>query len=110
MTEPQPFACTLTFEEVPARVEQIQRLIRGLRARERDRREVRLRFDAALAPVVRAFVVDESRCCGFFDFALSEHADAVDLRVRAPAGAEQLLASLYAAFHPTRPEGGSDDR
>ena len=109
MSRPTPFACTLTAEETPARIDQIQRLIQGLHARERDGREVRLRFDADLAHLVSAFIEDESRCCGFFEFALTEHDDAVELRVRAPAGAEPMLASLFAAFHPPPSEGGSDD-
>ena len=109
MNEPQPFTCSLSPEEAPARTVQVKRLTQSLHAREQDGREVRLRFDPEVEPDVRAFVDDEARCCGFFDFVFTADDDVVELRVRAPAGAEPLLSSLFAAFHPAAPEGGSGD-
>lgn len=100
MSETADYRCTLSLHELPARTDQVQRLVDGLRSRERDDRRVRLRFDPSLTGVVAAFVRDESACCAFFDFAVEERADAVQLTVEAPAGAEPLLDSLYAAFEP----------
>lgn len=102
MTESAGYRCTLSLDELPARTDQVQRLIDGLQSRERDERRVRLRFDPSLSGVVDAFVRDESACCAFYDFAVEERADAVQLTVEAPAGAEPLLESLYAAFEPGR--------
>lgn len=105
MTDPQPYTCTVTPQEAPARRAQVQRLAQGLRSRQRHAREVRLRFDAHLAPLVAAFVRDEARCCGFFEFAITEDQQAVELRVRGPEGAEPLLASLFEVFGAPRSGG-----
>lgn len=102
MTEPADYRCTLSLDDLPARTDQIQRLVDGLRSRERDGRRVRLSFDPSVTGVVAAFVRDESACCAFYDFAVEERDDAVELTVGAPAGAEPLLDSLYAAFDPER--------
>lgn len=92
------YACTLSEEELPARADQLNQLTAGLKQHEHGDREVRLHFQAALEPVVNAFVRDETRCCAFYDFAVHRHEDTVELVVRAPAGAEALLASLEEAF------------
>lgn len=102
MTEPADYHCTLSLDDLPARTDQIQRLIDGLLSRERDDRRVRLSFDPSLTGVVAAFVRDESDCCEFYDFAVEERDDAVQLTVEAPTGAEPLLESLYAVFDPER--------
>lgn len=102
MTEPADYRCTLSLDELPARTDQIQRLVDGLHSRERDGRRVRLSFDPGLSGVVAAFVRDESECCAFYDFAVEERDDTVQLTVEAPAGAEPLLDSLYAVFGPER--------
>lgn len=102
MTEPADYRCTLSLDELPARTDQIQRLVDGLHSRERDGRRVRLSFDPGLSGVVAAFVRDESGCCAFYDFVVEERDDTVQLTVEAPAGAEPLLDSLYAAFGPER--------
>lgn len=102
MTESADYRCTLPLDDFPARTDQVQRLVDGLRSRERDERRVRLSFDPGLTRVVTAFVRDESECCAFFDFAVEERDDAVQLTVEAPAGAEPLLESLSAVFDPER--------
>lgn len=106
MTAPSAYTCTLSPAEIPSRAAQVRRLTDGLRSRERRDREVRLRFDPRLAPTVREFVRDESGCCAFFDFTVTEDDDAVELVVRAPAGAEALLASLFEVFGTAPGDGG----
>ena len=102
MTDSTRYACTITPADVPDRVEQVRALTDGLVSRERDGQQVRLRFDPSVAPVVEAFVRDESRCCSFYEFNLEHSARAVELSVWAPAEAQQLLQSLYDAFGPGR--------
>lgn len=100
MTDAEEYVCTLTTDEAPARAVQIRRLAAGLVSRRRHGREVAVRFAPELAPVVREFVRDESRCCDFFAFDVTAYDDAVELRVRAPVGAEALLDGLYEVFDP----------
>lgn len=100
MTDPEEYVCTLPADEAPARAAQIRRLASGLVSRRRHGREVAVRFAPELAPVVHEFVRDESRCCEFFAFDVTAHDDAVELRVRSPAGAEGLLDGLYEVFAP----------
>lgn len=92
------YVCTTTPEDAPRRKVQIEDLAAGLISRRRDGQEVRLRFDPALAEQVHAFVRDESECCEFYEFEVSETPDAVQLRVSAPGEAEPLLESLFEVF------------
>ena len=94
------YVCTVSSDEIPDRAEQIRALTRGLLSRERQQRQVRLRFEPALADVLAAFVRDEARCCTFYDFDLEQTDEVVGLRVSAPAGAEPLLDRLYEVFDP----------
>lgn len=90
----QPYTCTLSDEEAPARTQQVRELAAGLLKRHRSGGEIRLAFEAALEPVVHAFVRDESRCCAFYDLEVHHRGDIVELTVRAPADAEAMLSAL----------------
>lgn len=94
----EPYTCTLSDEEAPARTQQVRQLAAGLVERQRGEGEVRLRFEAALEPLVHAFVRDERRCCAFYEFHVAQRGDVVELTVRAPADAEGLLTTLDEAF------------
>ena len=97
------YVCQLPVAEVPAREAQVRRLREGLLDWWRDEREVRLHFDDELAPTVREFVRDESRCCGFFDLEVEAGHDQAVLTVVAPPGGEPSLDALVAAFTETDP-------
>jgi hypothetical protein len=57
-----------------------------------------LELPAAAAQDVRAFVVEESRCCPFFSFEVDEVDQGLRLAIRSPAGGEAMLDALHAVF------------
>jgi hypothetical protein len=96
--EPIPIACSLTEDEQTERALEFQGLARaGLLARERTADGLRLRFRASdslherLADAIRK----EKECCPFFDFALNERGDELELFVTAPAEAGPVLDALF---------------
>lgn len=100
MDEPQRYECTLSADDAPRRLGQVRALARGVLNRESGQREARIVFEPALATLVREFARDESGCCSFFELAVHERDDAVELVASAPAGAEGMLRSLLDAFGP----------
>ncbi|UVS80516.1 Mercuric resistance operon regulatory protein [Actinokineospora sp. UTMC 2448] len=94
-----PVACTLDGPDLGERTAQWQRLT----ARATDRRAVPdgmvLVFPATpeLAAEVAALAVAEQDCCAFFDFTLHLTPAALELTVRAPDTAAELLADLFGA-------------
>ena len=92
-----PIACTLDADAMADRLADWQAML----ARSRSRtalpdRGLRIEFDAAVAfDEVARLVAAEQRCCGFLSFALTIDAHGVALEVRAPEGAEAMLASVF---------------
>jgi hypothetical protein len=96
--EPTDFACTLDPAGLRQRVDQLDALrpqVLGLR---RDGLTLALEFPAEAAQEVRAFVVEESRCCRFFSFQVNEIDQGLRLGIRTPPGGEAMLDALQAAF------------
>lgn len=104
MSTDSPYVCTLSEQDVPARTHQIRQLADGLRARHRSPGRVQLRFAGELADIVDQFVRDESACCSFFEFAIDERDDEVQLTVQAPAEAQPLLDSLHETLAAPQPD------
>lgn len=105
-TDRAPIACTLTADELPARLEQIRSLARdALRAKTAAGTRAVLTFEPA--PGVRerlaAIVAAESACCAFLTMTLAGGPGAITLTIDAPADAVPVLAELLAAFDPGRP-------
>jgi hypothetical protein len=96
--EPIDLACTIDPAGLKQRVDQLDALrpqVQGLR---RDGLALALAFPAEAAQDVRAFVVEESRCCPFFSFEIDELDHGLRLGIRTPPGGEAMLDALQAGF------------
>src|SRR3954470_24219393 len=100
-----PITCTLDRQEIPSRLELIERLRQQLRAIERTEHGMLLHFphDADVAGDVRRFAVDEKRCCAFWGFEVSTNEAEILLRWDAPPAADPLVAQLLAYFNGDLP-------
>ena len=59
---------------------------------------LRFRATPETRQALEEIVAAEAECCPFLEFELIEDADALQLRVSAPDGAEPVVAGLTAAF------------
>jgi MerR family copper efflux transcriptional regulator len=96
--EPIDFACTIDPAGLRQRVDQLDSLVRRVLERRRDGSTLAVEFPAQAAPDVRAFVVEESRCCPFFSFEVDEIDQRLRLTIRTPPGGEAMLDALHAMF------------
>lgn len=96
------YACTLTREEADGRIDADRALADRVVGSERTQDSVRVTFapDEDTRRLVDTFVVNESRCCGFFEFAVTETDQAVTLEIAAPAdrSAQELVDAAKEAF------------
>jgi hypothetical protein len=96
-----PIACSLTADELPARLADMEAIGRdALLAVVTSGRRATLRFRSRAATRERlaAIVAAESQCCAFLKFGLVDAGDALVLSIDAPPGAEPVLDDLVAAF------------
>jgi hypothetical protein len=101
----KPITCTASAEEIPKRIEQLERMRRDLDRIERTQHGLLLHFpdrndiDADL----RRFVVDEKRCCEFWGFDV--HHDGGELRLRwdGPPRVNEFFDQLIEFFHSDQP-------
>ena len=101
MARELPIACSLSADELPARLAQMAAIGRdALLDAERSGDRARLRF--ADAPGTRArleaIVAAESDCCTFLTMQLAETAGEITLSIEGPAGAEPVIEELVQAF------------
>ena len=97
----EPVACSLTPEQLPARRAALAALVEGglLDATVHGAvGRLRLRPDDATAARLDAFLRAERECCPFLDFRTRRTPEAIEVEVRAPAGAEAMVAALVGAF------------
>ena len=95
-----PLACTLTADQLPARLAEMSALGQErLVSADRDGRRAVLRFrpGADTRSRLEAIVRAERQCCAFLGFELSEE-PASRAGHRGPAGGEPVLDELVAAF------------
>jgi hypothetical protein len=101
MTTNLPIACTLSTDELPARLHEIRSLSRlALRDKRLDGVRAELRF-APLRGVherLAAIVAAESRCCAFLDIQLAATPTELTLTIEAPTDAAPVLGMLLDAF------------
>lgn len=100
-----PVACTLGAAELGERTERWRTLVGRAERREPIPDGLRLVFSSGagagagagpgLAAEVAALAAAEQSCCAFFDFTLCLAPDALQLDVRAPEGAAEMLADLF---------------
>lgn len=96
-----PLACTITDDEVPGRIDQIERLRAALTSVERTSDGLRLTWpaDRERRADVERFTADEQRCCAFWRFVIDpEDADAVVLHWSGPPDAAPVLDALLTYF------------
>ena len=101
MTTPVPIACTLTADELPARLDEIRDLSRhALRAKTTTGTHAVLSFYPAadVRDRLAAIVAAESKCCAFLTMQLADEPDAITLTIDAPDDAEPVLAELLTSF------------
>ncbi len=101
MTAPLAIACTLSDDELPARLDEIRDLSRhALRAKTTTGTHALLTFEPA--PGVRdqlaAIVAAEAKCCAFLTMALTDEPEAITLTIDAPDDAAPILEELVASF------------
>jgi hypothetical protein len=96
--EPIEFVCTIDPAGLEQRVDQLDSLVPQVRGLRRDGLALALAFPAAAAEDVRAFVVEESRCCPFFSFEVDGTDQGLQLAIRTPPGGEAMLDALQATF------------
>lgn len=101
MTTPLPIACTLTADELPARLAEIRDLSRqALHTKSSTGTHAVLSFDPApgVHDRLAAIVAAESKCCAFLTMDLAEEPDAITLTIDAPTDAEPVLEELLSSF------------
>jgi len=98
MTGETPIACSLSAEELPARLAEIRAIGAAALLGVDGPGALRFRNDEATRRRLEAIVAAESECCSFLVFDLKSHGDELELRVTAPDGAEALADDLVQAF------------
>ena len=90
-------ACTLDADAAPERLASWTALLAHAHARFTvSDGALRVEFDDAVPVAQLATVVAaEQQCCAFFAFSITIDHRGVGLEVRAPAGAEAIVASLF---------------
>lgn len=98
MAEETPIACSLSAEELPARLAEIRAIGADALLGVDGSGALRFRNDQATHRRLQSIVAAESECCSFLTFELKAVGDELELRVTAPEGAEALADDLLQAF------------
>lgn len=103
--ESQPIVCTIGDDEKAERIAMIERLRDASTAVERTATGLLLvlpRTDAVDADA-RRFVIDEKRCCQFWEFAIVDGEDELVLRWDGPPSASALLDTIERVLRSDEP-------
>ena len=100
-----PIVCTIGDDEVPDRLELLERLRATLTAVDRTDRGLLLRLPARddVEADVRRFAADEQRCCRFWGFTVDTDDEQVTLRWDGPPATAPLLDRLLGYFRGDHP-------
>ena len=100
-----PIACTASSEEIPTRIEQVERMRTNLDRLERTPHGLLLHFPNRpdIDVDLRKFTLDEKRCCSFWGFDIDTHADQLTLRWDGPPEVEDFFTQLVAFFEGDEP-------
>jgi hypothetical protein len=104
--ETATISCSLTPEEIPARLATIERMRTELERLERHEHGLLLHFppsNADLEADLRQFALDEKRCCQFWGFEVLATDAQLALRWDAPPTAAALVDQLEAFFTGDEP-------
>ena len=102
MTSETPIACTLSSEERPRRLAEIEALGRDALTGAAADGMLRFRDDPAIRARLAAIVAAESECCPFLDLELSASDTELRLAIRAPEEAEPVARELADTFARAR--------
>lgn len=97
--------CTIGRDEIPERIELVERMRHNLDRVDRTEHGLLLHFPnrADIEWDLRRFSVEEKRCCQFWGLAVDPTDGAVTLRWDGPPDAEDLLGQLLAYFEGDQP-------
>ena len=100
-----PIACTATSDELDARIAQIERMRTDHTRLERTDDGLLLQFpnQPDIDAHVRAFTIDEKRCCTFWGFEVTTTTDELTLRWEGPPEVNDLFDKLVAWFDSDQP-------
>lgn len=98
MTPETPIACSLSAEELPARLAQMRAIGKDALLAVTPQGTLRFRADETTRERLDAIIAAESQCCSFLRFELAEDGGELLLSVTAPEGAEPLARDLVDAF------------
>ena len=98
-------ACTIGADEVPGRLELVERMRARLASIERTEFGLLLHFpaDQDVDADLHQFAIDEKRCCEFWGFEIAEAADDLTLRWDGPPAASELIDRLHGYFEGDEP-------
>ena len=100
-----PITCTATSDEIPERIEVVQRMHAALDRIERTEHGMLLHFPNRpdIEADVRSFAVDEKACCQFWGFAVISTDERLTLRWDAPPALDEYIERLVAYFEGDEP-------
>jgi hypothetical protein len=100
-----PIDCTASSDEIPERLEVMERMRLNLDRIERTAHGMLLHFPDRPDNLedVQRFAVDEERCCAFWGFEISTHGDELVLRWDAPPALDDYVEKLIAYFQGDQP-------
>jgi hypothetical protein len=102
-----PIACTISSDEIPGRVEIIERMRTNVDRVERTEHGLLLHFPARtdIEADLRRFAIDEKRCCEFWGFDI-DATGGLTLRWDGPPAASEILDRIEAFFTGDEPALG----
>lgn len=100
-----PIACTAGRDELPLRIDQIERLRTHVTRIDRTPDGILLHLPnrREVEAEVASFTVEEKACCAFWGFAVTTSADAITLRWDGPPAVSDLFDELVTFFEGDRP-------
>jgi DNA-binding transcriptional MerR regulator len=100
-----PIACTASSQEIPVRIEQLERMRRDLDGFERTEHGLLLHFSdrAGIEAEVRTFATDEKGCCAFWGFDTTTDDDRLTLRWDGPPEVAAFFDHLVEFFDGEQP-------
>lgn len=100
-----PVACTADSDELPIRIDQIERLRGHLVRLERTDDGILLHFPdhPDVGAEVASFTVEEKACCAFWGFAVDSTDDEITLRWDGPPSVKAFFEELVAFFESDQP-------
>jgi hypothetical protein len=105
-----PLVCTIGSDEIPDRIELIERLRHNLDRLERTEHGMLLHFvnRADIDADLRRLAIEEKRCCQFWGFAVEAADGGLTLRWEGPPDADALIERLLAYFRGDEPLASID--